>query len=497
LPLDFDPRGQQVSVRSGTTTVLQMVLSGPGEPAGLTVDERTDLAPTALAPGGKAEARFRMKKDGRTTFKVEIEDVPNGSYDLFVDGVLRGSIGVSLGEGEIEFDSEASPPKLPLDFDPRGLIVDVAQGADIFFSGEMSAQAGGVNVCTFSESEVPVASTGVDADASAKARFRVRDDCDTDFRVEIEDVPVGSYDLLVGGVLRGSIVVVDNGVEIEGDIEFDSDPDDPGEVLLDFDPRGQTIVVVQGATVFFSDTFNPGNGGGGGSSCTESETNQAIASTGVDPDGNSDARLRVRVDCERDFQVEIEDVPLGNYDLLVSGIFRGVITVVDTGTKIEGQIEFDTDADEPGELPLTFDPEGATIEVVQGATVFFSDTFGSGGGGGGTICEPTETEVPLLNNGPVGSAKGKARLRVKDDCDEDFRVEIEDLPLGNYDVVVGGVTRGSIAVADVGGEAEGDIEFDTDPDQPGEVQLDFDPRGQLVEIVQSATVFLDRVFPSN
>jgi len=170
--------------------------------------------------------------------------------------------------------------------------------------------------------------------------------------------------------------------------------------------------------------------------------------------------------------------------------------VIDDGIKVEGEIEFDTDPDDPGELPLTFDPEGAGIEVVQGATVFFADTFGSGGGGS-TICEPQETEVPLLNNGPVGAAKGKARLRVKDDCDEDFRVEIEDLPLGNYDVVVGGVTRGSISVADVGGELEGDVEFDTDPDQPGEILLDFDPRGQLVEIVQSATVFLDRVFPAN
>ena len=74
-------------------------------------------------------------------------------------------------------------------------------------------------------------------------------------------MPVGSYDLFVGGVFRASISVVDNGTEIEGEIEFDSDPDDPGEILLDFDPDGATIEILQGAAVFFSDTFTAASGG--------------------------------------------------------------------------------------------------------------------------------------------------------------------------------------------------------------------------------------------
>ena len=42
---------------------------------------------------------------------------------------------------------------------------------------------------------------------------------------------------------------------------------------------------------------------------------------------------------------------------------------------------------------------------------------------------------------------------------------------------------------------EGEIEFDTDPDDPGELLLDFDPRGELIEIEQGGTVFLSRTFP--
>ena len=380
LPLDFDPRGEVVEVRHGADDVLASVFSGAGEPAGTQVDERTGLAPTAAAGAGKAEARFRQKADGRQTFKVEIEDVPDGAYDLFVDGVLRATITVVALNGEVEFDSAASAPKLPLDFDPRGAQLDVQQGATTFFSGGMVAQAPGVNSCTATESEEAITSTGVDPDGSASARLRLRDDCERTFRVELEDVPVGAYELYVGGALRGTIGVVDTGTAVKGELEFSSDDDDPGEVLLDFDPAGATIEVRQGATVFFSSSFT-GTGGGGG-----------------------------------------------------------------------------------------------------------------GGGGGGT-CTPEDNELPLLNNGPDGDAKGKVRYRLEGDCDDDFRVEAENLPLGDYDLRVGGVVQGTITVALVAGEAVGEIQFDNDPDEPGEVLLTFDPRGQAIEIVQGGVVYLDRVFP--
>jgi hypothetical protein len=63
--------------------------------------------------------------------------------------------------------------------------------------------------------------------------------------------------------------------------------------------------------------------------------------------------------------------------------------------------------------------------------------------------------------------------------------------------VVGGIVRGSINVADVGGgDTEGQIEFDNDPDEPGELVLDFDPRDALIEVRQGTTVYLDVTIPS-
>jgi len=496
LPLDFDPRGQTMAVSGVGGDVLSVVLSGVGEPVGMKIDERTDLSPTSLAGAAKAEARFRLKKNGRTTFKVELEDVTVGNYSLFVDGVMRATISVpSDGEGEVEFDSQASPPKILLDFDPRGLVIDVVGDAGVFFSGEMSAQASGVNTCSFSEVETFLTSTGVDPDGKAKARFRVRDDCDQDFRVEVEDVPTGFYEVVVDGVSVGSVNVVDTGLEVEGRIEFDSDPEDPGEVLLDFDPRDKLIEIRQGALVYFTGMLGLA-GSGGGSTCAPEETDEELTSTGADADASADARFRVRDDCDEDFRVQAEDLPVGDYDVVVAGNTVAVMSVIDTGVKIEGEVEFDTDPSDPGEILLDFDPRGAVIEIRQGAVAYFSHTFGGGSGGSSGICEPNETELPLLNEGSIGQAKGKARLRVRDDCDEDFRVEIEDLPVGNYNVLVGGSARGVIAVADTGSEVEGEIEFDSDPDQPGEVLLDFDPRGELIEIEQGGTIFLSRDFPA-
>jgi hypothetical protein len=495
--LDFDPRGKEVELRHGTDDVLGVVFSGPGEPSDIVVDDRTALAPTALGAGGRAEARYR-KKDGRASFHVEVEDVAPGDYDLFVDGALRGAITVAAatGQGQLEFDTQPDGGEQLLDFDPRGLVVDVAQGGAVFFSGVMAAQAGGVNVCTFAETEETLTSTGADADATGKARFRVRDDCDQDFRVEIEDVAVGAYELRVGGVVVGTLDVVDTGTEIEGQLEFDSDADEAGELPLTFDPRGALVEVAQGATVYFSHTFGAGSGGGG-STCTPEETLGPIASTGVDPDGTAEARIRVQDDCDLDLRVQVEDVALGAYTLRVDGVDRGTITVVDNAGDPEGQIEFDTDADEPGELPLTFDPRGASFEIVQGATVFFSGTVGSGGGGGPAVCTPSEAELPLLSTGADADAKGKARYREEGDCGADFRVEIEDVAIGSYALRVAGEVVGSIAVTDTGTEIEGEIEFDTDPDEPGELPLGFDPRGALVEVVQGATVYLSREFPAS
>jgi hypothetical protein len=104
------------------------------------------------------------------------------------------------------------------------------------------------------EIEVEFTNAGVFPQASGDARLRPREDR-TDFRVEIEDVPEGGYPLRVGGQMVGTIpVTMRQDGSIEGELEF-RNPVEPGKILLDFDPRGQAIEVLDGSTVILEMSF--------------------------------------------------------------------------------------------------------------------------------------------------------------------------------------------------------------------------------------------------
>jgi hypothetical protein len=375
--LDFDPRSKLVAVNDGANDVLEVVCSGDGEPANLDLRELTSLQPTVFAVGGESKALYRVKDDGERIFKVQISRVPLGEYDLYVGGILRGTITVvsvkGVNRGELKFSTVTDDlDEVLLDFDPRGAVVDVIRDGNVHFTGAMEATFGGINDCQLTELTQLLTSTGLDGDASAEARFRVRDDCDRDFKVELEDLPVGSYDVYVDGALRGQASVTNSLSGTRGQIEFDTEANDPGEILLSFDPRNKLVEVKQGVAVYFSAVFT-GAGGGGGGSCDVEETAITLINSGVDGDAKGEARFRQETDCDQDFRVEIENLPADDYTLRVGGVDRGTVTVVDIGGgDFEGQIEFDTDPDEPGEVLLDFDPRGQLVEIVKSGVVYLS-----------------------------------------------------------------------------------------------------------------------------
>ena len=392
----LDALGESVEVFDGDTMVLGGPLLGPARGVSSCAESELERFLPRLVGTGSAEARFRIRDDCRRDFQVELEDVAPGSYAVIVSGVQRGTLVAAVDpftgavEGELEFDTEPDDPgELLLDFEPLGANVSIRQGATVLFEGVFDASlggaggaggAGGGGSCSESEIRQPMAPTAAAPGADGDARFRTRDDCRQDFRVEAEDVPVGTYTLRVGGIVRGSFAVVPVPGGTEGEIDFDTEPD-PDERPLDFDPRGQTIEVLNasGAVVLTTPlgggvggAGGGGAGGGGGIACAESELSRVLINAGPAPLASGDARLRVDDDCREDFRVEAEDVPVGSYRLFVAGIDRGPINVVNVVGGTEGEIEFDTHPDDPGERLLDFDPRGALIEVRQGATVFLT-----------------------------------------------------------------------------------------------------------------------------
>lgn len=293
---------QLASVGSGSFAVERLTdlfrtdcsggISDDTPPGVQLTEERIALLPARAGSLASGHADFEERAD-RTEFKVEAEDVPDGNYRIFVGGIDRGGLVVTLGEGETEFRSPVEAGKILLTFDPRGQLIEVhdAQGAVLTSGGNVigggsgggtggsggdddddddddngggngggdddddddnGGGSGGGDGRT--EIEVDLFNTGVYPSASGDTRYRSRSDR-TDFQVEIEDVPVGAYGLRVGGANVGTIqVVVLQDGSVEGELEF-RNPVEPGKILLDFDPRGQMIEVLDGSTVIMETLF--------------------------------------------------------------------------------------------------------------------------------------------------------------------------------------------------------------------------------------------------
>lgn len=633
--LDFDPRGQLVAIRDGATSVLEATVSGPSEPAGIVVDERAKLS--RLSGSGEASARYQALRDGRRFFTVKVERVEPGELSVYVNGIFRGAIQVSGRQTTVIYDSNpATASRRLLDFDPRGQVVDIALGANLVFTGKLEAKANNVNVATPSIGLAYIPSTGVDANGTARAKTRVDKDARRKFSVEVEDVPTGAYQLYADDVLQGTINVVTSTSGTEGEIEFSSREDNGDELPLTFDPSAATFTIQSGGVIYFQGklagniggssssgdnnsggTSTPPNGGdfapesfagltlnlddspggdlmrfttatsgvdlgidpdpftyvltklnasqvqvnladgdkldvyvftfasatagswardeyrdgthkdhdtgpfkivegsptgngggtttppGGGTVTTPTSYRESLASTRLDSDASGHAKFEVDVRGRRKFNVEIEDVAAGSYELWVAGVRRGTIRASLKVTQIEGEIEFEDD-DSNSHLPLDFDPRGQLIEVKTAAGVFFSHLFGFGstsvvgsgsGGSNTTIVMPSRIEVPLFNLAVSSGASAKAKFKRDDRGRRNFEVEIEDAPVGSYALLVAGVSVATINVVNTPNGTHGEIEFEDDDDNT-HLPLTFDPLGQEISLTRDGEVRFQRVFPT-
>ena len=231
------------------------------------------------------------------------------------------------------------------------------------------------------------------------------------------------------------------------------------------------------------------------------------------------------------FQLDAEGLPDGVYHLVVGMHDRGEFTVHEG----HGEMEFTSPA-EDGKMHMTFDPRGEQIEIHDNEGVVlssFDDMFeeddhghhgdgdghdgdddhnydcefgdgsghGMGGGMGGGMMDCVddgdfvEIEVDLENTGVLVEAKGEAEWEMNSNRVE-FSVEIEDVPVGLYTLKVGGVEVGIIEAFEMHmGGIFGHIMF-RDPESYGRAHLDFEPRGQKIEVFQGESIILEVDFPT-
>jgi hypothetical protein len=370
------------------------------------------------------------------------------------------------------------------------------------------------------------------------------------FEVSIENVAAGEYSVIVDGVEQGTIDVQPDGSDSvpEGDIEFFS-PQRGYHPLLNFDPRGKLVQIVSGGITIAAVTFptesqvigiEPEEGEG------EVELKQRMTNAGTYPQGEAEVKYEA-FGSESELEIEIENIPAGDYSVVVDTVSKGTITVVEKPNgDLEGDLEFRSPA-EAGYVLLDFEPRGALIEILDGSTAVFYTTFqgtgnGSGNGGGGDDDEgPGDddgdddgggddddgggddddgggddddgggddggddngdddnegnkvTQRYRLDN-LTGNSQSSAMTKLEtDDEGVEFEVELDRVSSGTYTLKVGGVIRGDIIVGS--GDNDGDIDF-SNPQEDDDALLDFEVKGQLIEVLQGETVLFSGTFPTS
>jgi len=207
------------------------------------------LMPAQEDGAGEGEAKF-WERDDRSDFKVEAEDITDGTYSVNVCGDIVGDLIVADGEGELAFRSPAQDGILELTFDPRDCKIDLMSAETVVLtSGDavLSEKEKGKKDDEDKEGieiEVDLTSTDVIEGAKGEAEYEVYAD-ETEFSVKIKNVPAGSYTVKVEGAEVGTIEVVEDDGEFEGKIKF-TDPVQPETLELDFDPLGKLIEVLNG-----------------------------------------------------------------------------------------------------------------------------------------------------------------------------------------------------------------------------------------------------------
>jgi hypothetical protein len=209
-----------------------------------------------------------------------------------------------------------------------------------------------------------------------------------------------------------------------------------------------------------------------------------------DISGHGKAKFWERAD-RSDFKVEAEGVPDGVYTLEICSEVEGEMMVADG----EGELEYRSPESDAKPL-LDFDPRDCLIELLDGDGVALTSgdaVLSEKMPGDKHESDKMVIEIDMDSTGEIEGAEGELEFEIHGD-EREFEVEVEHVPAGMYSVWVGGIKVGEVEVAEEDGKTKGKLKF-SDPQKDDTLLLDFDPRGEVIEIMAGDTVILDALFP--
>ena len=267
------------------------------------------------------------------------------------------------------------------------------------------------------------------------------------------------------------------------------------DLRLGFDPRGKHIVII-GSGADRLDVSVPGADDPPPSGNPPPDDNPPPSCTAVDTGDRSleieegtgavSAHFHRDSACHRGLELHAAGMARGVYELCVGGTSFGTFEIDDDATEMENEMELEdepTDVNQrpygddlPDPLDSRLEVRDATATPCSGTLRFSYASFPDDAGQPEPLPPPPPpppascsavdtTDVSLVAE--TGSGKAKARFRRDAQCHRDFRVEVEDVTTGSYELCVGGMSFGSFDVVNDGVEVQGEIELEDQMEDVG------------------------------
>lgn len=189
------------------------------------------------------------------------------------------------------------------------------------------------------------------------------------FSIDAADLVAGVYDIVVAGIVRGTITLDQKGSHTDGRTVF-RNPVTGGSVLLNFTIAEQAVSLVKTGVTYFTGIAH---------AAPPSTSDDGIGFGHVtltrDPATPTNAQAVAEVEYTasgaHQLQVEVEKLPVGDYVVNVGEAARGTMSVIAGSTSTYGVIVFRVNHD-TGELELNFPVASQSISITQGSSVFFT-----------------------------------------------------------------------------------------------------------------------------
>ena len=398
---------------------------------------------------------------------IDNDGIPN-ALDKNVDGGIAKS-GPYKGKYIGDHQNNDNPGEKDIDADNQA--DDSLAEKDLDADGKMDDDSTELDIDGDGRADDSLAEKDIDGDGKNEDKL-TEDDIDGD---GLDDDDATEMDIDGDTLTNGTTVEVDT----DGDGVLDNDPtemDDDGDGRDDGDDDDD-------------DNDGVSDGHDGDHRDEDGESESELSLTRLTGPSNSQANLEVRTKPSGRirFEIELEGVTSGDYQLFVAGIERGLVHI--SGN--EGHLAYETVPDDEGELVLDFEIYGQAVVIKKSGVDYFSGTVSAAGNGGGTA----EAELDRTTNAPSGS-EGKVTMTVATNGDVSVVIEAEDLALGTYTCKVAGSSVGTIEVTQNSGNGtRGRIKFATNP-TGDQLPLTFEISGQPVTVEQNSTIYLSGTGPT-